>query len=221
MGRPADPRGGVDGNADVVRGGPFGVAAVHAHPHPNLDASGPRRLAQGPLHRHGRLGCRGRLLEHGEELVGARLDDEPRSLGACTFEDRADAVEQLAVAVAEPVDQLRRSLDVGEQHGHEARRQVARLGPAAELALGLQLAGDEPDRNDAEALGRLQQTGAGLLACRLVLEHDLVEAGQGVADVGGVVDRQTPAAARVDVGEGGGRQLGAIGRLEPGHVSGH
>ena len=96
-----------------------------------------------------------------------------------------------------------------------------RLAAAAELALGLQLAGDEPDRNDAEALGRLQQTGAGLLPGRLVLEHDLVEAGQGVADVGGVVDRQPPAAACVDVGEGGGRQLGAIGGLEPGHVSGH
>ena len=43
-------------------------------------------------------------------------------------------------------------------------------------------------------LAALQEPGAGPLAGRLVLEGDLAEAGQRVADVGRVVDRQPPLA---------------------------
>ena len=92
--------------------------------------------------------------------------------------------------------------------------------PPAELTLGLQLAGDEPDGDDAETLGGLQQPGAGLLPGRFVLERHLVEAGQRIAHVGGVVDRQAAPPAGIDVGEGGRRQLGAIGGPELWHVSG-
>ena len=137
------------------------------------------------------------------------------------LEQLAEAVEQLAVAVTEAVEQLGRSLDVGEQHRHEARRQVHRFAAPAELALGLQLAGDEADGHDAEALGRLEQPGPRLLPGVFVLEHDLVETGEGVADMGGVVDRQPLAAPLIDVGEGARRKLGPIGGLEPCHISGH
>ncbi len=194
---------------------------MDAGPHAHLDAVLPRRLAQRLLHRHRRVDGRRRLLEHGEDLVGPRLDDVPGSLGARHLEELPEAVEQLAVAVPETMEQLRRTFDVGEQHRHEARRQVHRFAAPAELALGLQLAGDEPDGHDAEALGRLQQTRPGPLPGRFILEDDLVEAGKGVADVGGIVDRQPLAAALVDVGEGGGRQLGTVGGVEPWHSHGH
>ena len=98
---------------------------------------------------------------------------------------------------------------------------MPRLAAPAALALRLELTGDEADRDDAEAFGRSEQSRAGLLARLLVLELDLVEAGEGVADVGGVVDRQAPAALGVDVGEGARRQLGSIRRLESGHDRGH
>jgi hypothetical protein len=178
-------------------------------------------LAQRPLHRHRRLERVGWTLEHGEELVGAGLDDVPTAIDGGAFEDRAHAIEQRAIAVAETVQQRRRALHVGEQHGDETRRQVRRVAPPAELALRLELAGDEADRDDAEALGRPEQTRAGLLARLLVIELDLVEAGEGVADVGGVVDRQATTALRVDIGEGVRRQLGSIRRLESGHGRRH
>ena len=84
--------------------------------------------------------------------------------------------------------------------------------------LGLQLAFDEPDGHDPVALGRVEQPDAGALPSVLVLELDLTESGEGVAHVGGVVNRQPPLTAGVDVGEGGVRELGAIHRVERGHV---
>ena len=96
-----------------------------------------------------------------------------------------------------------------------------RFAAATQLAFGLQLTGDEADGHDAEALGRLEQAGASLVPGLFVLEDDLVEAGEGVTDVGGVVDRQPPATMPVDVGERRGRQLGTVGGLEPWHSTGH
>ena len=62
----------------------------------------------------------------------------------------------------------------------------------AELTFGLQLTGDEPDRHDPVLLGGVQQPLAGALPGALVLEPDLTEASEGVADMGLVVDRQPP-----------------------------
>ena len=81
----------------------------------------------------------------------------------------------------------------------------------------MQLAGDESDRHDAEALGGLEQPLAGALAGGVALEADLAEAGKRVADVGRIVDRQAPATLRVDVREGAVGQPGALGRFEAGH----
>ena len=58
-----------------------------------------------------------------------------------------------------------------------------------------------------------------LLPGRVVLELDLAEAGEGVADVGGVVDRQAPPTLGVDVGEGPIGQAGTLARLEAGHAA--
>ena len=157
-------------------------------------------------------------LERGEELVGAGLDLVAARPGDGTTLDRAHLVEQLAVALAEPMDQRGGALDVGHEHRDEPRGQRALAGPpAAEGAFGLQLAGDEPDRHDLVLLGRLQQPGPGPVPGRLVLERDLAEAGQRVADVGGVVDRQPSPSTRVDVGERPVGQAGALRRTEAGH----
>ena len=55
----------------------------------------------------------------------------------------------------------------------------------AQRALGLQLAGDEPNGHDLELLGGIQQPHPGALAGRLVFECDLPEADESVADVRG------------------------------------
>jgi hypothetical protein len=46
-----------------------------------------------------------------------------------------------------------------------------------------QLTGDEPDRDDPVLPGGIEQALPGLAAGRLGLELDLLEAGEGVADV--------------------------------------
>ena len=110
------------------------------------------------------------------------------------------------VSVAELGEVLARALDVGEEEGQLAGRQ-----------LGAELPVDEPDGQDAVTLRGLEQPRAGAIACRLVLEEDAVEARQGVADVGLVVDRQAPPSAAVDVRERAVGQLRAVALSQFGH----
>ena len=219
VGGAANPRGGVHGHPDVVRCSTLGVAAVNADANTNVHLVRPRGLTQRALHGDGCVNGRRGMLERGEQLVGPGLDDVSRAFGGGPLDDGPHAVQQLTVAITKLMEQSRRSLDVGEQQRHEAGRQVLRRGLASELALGLQLSGDEPHGDDSESLGSLEQPGPRLLPGRLVFEHDLVEASQGVAHVAGVVDRQPAPATPVDIGEGAVRQPGSIGRLEPCHVT--
>ena len=69
-------------------------------------------------------------------------------------------------------------------------------------ALRAQLAGHETDGHDAVLLGRFEQPGSRPISRRFVLETRLVEARERVANVGFVIDRQPPAARRIDIGEG-------------------
>ncbi len=75
-----------------------------------------------------------------------------------------------------------------------------------------------PTGHDAVLLRRGEQLLAGALAGRLVLERHLLEAGEGVADVRLVVDREPPLPLRVDVGEGAVGQVSPLGRVELRHV---
>jgi hypothetical protein len=112
-----------------------------------------------------------------------------------------------------------RALDVGHHHRHEAGRQRGgTVGPRVERTLGLQLSGDESDRNDLELLRRVQHAHPSALAGPIVLEVDLAEASQGVAHVRRVVDRQTTATAGVDVREGSVGQPGAFARIQASHA---
>jgi len=121
----------------------------------------------------------------------------------------ADVGEQDGVAVAEAMQQVGRALDVGEQEGEVALRQ---------LALRLQLGADEADRHDPVLLGRPQQPVARAVARVVVLERHLAEAGERVPDVCRVVDRQAASAARVDVCEGAVGQLRTLLRAKRWHV---
>ena len=84
--------------------------------------------------------------------------------------------------------------------------------------LRLQLRADEADRRYAVLLRGAQEPKPGAVACRLVVEDDLVEARERVANMRRVVDRQAPLARRIDVGERAVRELRAGLRIELGHA---
>src|SRR4029450_8721770 len=106
--------------------------------------------------------------------------------------------EQRSVSIVEASEQFGGALDIGQQEGDRAFRQ---------LPLWLQLRADEADGHDPVLLARPQQPHARLVPRALVLEGHLAEARESVAHVRRVVDRQTPSTARVDVCER------AIGKL--------
>ena len=136
-------------------------------------------------------------------------------------QDRPHLLDQLAVALLEVLDERRRAFDVGHQHRDETGWELDPFdggARASKLALGAQLAVDEPDGNDPVLLRRVQQPLAGPLAGLLVLEVDLVEAGERVADVRLVVDREAPAAGRIDQRERAVRQLRPLGGIESRHA---
>ena len=87
------------------------------------------------------------------------------------------------------------------------------------VALAAQLPGHEADGHDAVLLRRAQQTRPGSIASGIVLEDDLVEPGQGIADMGRVVDRQPPTALRIDVRKRAVRQSSASLRVQLAHAS--
>jgi hypothetical protein len=78
--------------------------------------------------------------------------------------------------------------------------------------MGLELAGQEANRDNALAPGRPQQAQACRVARGVVFEVHPAEPGKGIAHVGRVVDRQTPAARRIDVGKGPIGQSRAVAR---------
>ena len=86
-------------------------------------------------------------------------------------------------------------------------------------SLRLQLAGDEPDGHDAVFLRRVQQALAGALPSGVVLEVDLAEPGQRIADVGLVVNGQASTAARVDVRKRPVRKARSLFAPEASHAS--
>jgi hypothetical protein len=55
-----------------------------------------------------------RLCERREELVGPRLDDVAARSASRPSQQRPHAPQQLAISVAETVQQARRALDVGQ-----------------------------------------------------------------------------------------------------------
>ena len=84
-------------------------------------------------------------------------------------------------------------------------------------SLGFELCADEADGHDSVLLGRPQQPIARPVPGRVVLEGHLVEPREGIAHMHRVVDRQTPFAARIYVGEGAVGQLRTFLRAKRWH----
>jgi hypothetical protein len=103
---------------------------VDAHAYAQVGSHGPVAGAERPLRVHrgaDRLGGAG---ERGEEGVAFRVDLPPAVLGERRAQQAPVLREDLAVPAAQPRQQARRALDVGEQERDGATR---KLGDSAEL----------------------------------------------------------------------------------------
>jgi hypothetical protein len=110
----ADARCSMDVEAEVRLVPDVRLAGVHSHPHAQIDARGPRVPHESQL--GGDEGV-GRGLEHrkgDEELVTALVDHDAVPALDRLPEEAAVVVEHVRVAVAEPLQELGRPLDVGE-----------------------------------------------------------------------------------------------------------
>lgn len=105
----------VDGEADVALAGRLSATPVHTHSDEHLAAVGPLRAEERPLCRD-RCGSRLSRLDEGcEELVAAAVDHLSSVCGDRSGDQPAVLFEHLGVPRPEPLEQLRRSLDVGEE----------------------------------------------------------------------------------------------------------
>jgi len=99
---------------------------VHPHPDPQFDALRPGVSCECTLGRASSFCSRGGLLEDDEEFVTAVVDDVSAGGRDRVAEQTAMVVEELGVAVAEPLDELRRALDVGEDERDGSMRKFRR-----------------------------------------------------------------------------------------------
>src|ERR1700686_4704617 len=106
----------VHGHSDVVVLGTRRVAAVNTDPDPYLEPLRPRTSSELTLDGHRRIERGPGTLEHREEVVGPRLDHVTAGTHGLVPEDRAHSVDQLAVAVAQTIDQRGGAFDIGHQH---------------------------------------------------------------------------------------------------------
>src|SRR5439155_4666854 len=89
-----------------------------------------------------------------EELIGARVDLVAAGASHAHADETADITQHLCVYIAEPLEEARRALDVGEQERHCAARPALPAHGRSALALFTQLAVEEPERHDVVPLRR-------------------------------------------------------------------
>jgi hypothetical protein len=124
MGGRGDAGGSVHVDPDVVAAGDRGLSGVHAHPHLHFDVVRPRLVTECALRRDRRLHRGHGRSEHHEEGVAFGRGDV--SVADRLAQQPVMIVEQRVVRGTELLEQLGRSLDVGEQEGDGARGRVAR-----------------------------------------------------------------------------------------------
>jgi hypothetical protein len=110
----------MDVEAEVRVLADVGLTRVQAHANPHVDAVGPVVPRKGTLCRHRGRGRAGSLLEHDEELVAAVIDDMAFPRLDALAQKPAGIAEHPRVLVAEPLQQLRRCFDVGEEESDGA-----------------------------------------------------------------------------------------------------
>ena len=113
----------IDVDPDVIVATQDPVAAVHAHPDADLAAVGPGVGRQSSLRRHRCSDRSTRGREDREERVTLRADLHTIPLGDRVSHDRGMLVLQWDVGLAEPSEESRRSLDIGEEERHRAGRE--------------------------------------------------------------------------------------------------
>ena len=116
----ADPCGPVHVDPDVALLADDRLAGVDAHPHADVFAVGPVVRRERALGRDGRGDRVAGTLEGIEEGVALRVELAPAARVEGVTDDRAMGAERLRVAVVEPLEQLRRAFDVGEDEGDRA-----------------------------------------------------------------------------------------------------
>ena len=130
VGRRADARRLVHGQADVVVARLQRRPGVQADAHAHVFTHRPRVGGEGVL---GRVGGRhrvGRPLEGGEHGVALEVDDVTAVRGQGVGEQREVRLEHVGVPVAQPLQQVGRPLDVGEQERDRPRRQPSHASEA-------------------------------------------------------------------------------------------
>ena len=131
----ADPRSAVHLEADVAVGSALGLTGVDADPRAHLDVLGPGVSTELALDGH-RRACRiARSRERAEGAVALEVDDRAAVRTNRLREDLPEGVEDRRVAVAEPANERRRPVHVGEDERHRAGRQLPGRGPTAVEAL--------------------------------------------------------------------------------------
>jgi hypothetical protein len=134
VGDGADAGGLVDPEADIPLACSAGLPRVQPHADAHLDAIRPGMAFEGALSVDRARHRVARARERHEERVSLRIDLAAAMCLEALAEDPLVVGQQLAVPVAEPLDELRRSLDVGEEQRDRARwklvhrRSIARRG---------------------------------------------------------------------------------------------
>ena len=131
----ADARRTVDIQPDVALGGRLRLTGVEAHPVPQRQPVRPRVGGQRELPFHGRLDGRPRGGEDEVQPVARRPAFERAVTGERATDQRVVVGQDRGVAVAERLEQARRTLDVGEDEGDGAFRQAGFAGWLANARL--------------------------------------------------------------------------------------
>ncbi len=122
--RGGDARRQMDGQPDVVVPAPDGLTRVQAHPHPHRDPLRPPVRAERPLPRDRRGDGRPGAREHREEGVALGAQVQAAGVPYRRSEQPVVILQDGAVVRAQTLHQPGRALDVGEQEGDGARREV-------------------------------------------------------------------------------------------------
>src|SRR5207245_3525901 len=118
----------VERNTAVPDVGQGVQAAVEPDASPAYHPAGPPSSAERTLDGHRRLDRDGGPLEDREELVGAGVDLAAPRTRYRRPEDAADVVQQVAVAVAQLIEEGGGGLDIRHQQGYEPGGEGRRIG---------------------------------------------------------------------------------------------
>ncbi len=130
VGRATDPGRAMDGEADIALPGRIRLARVDADPDAYVLPVGPLVPRQRALDRDGSRHGIGRAPKRSEERIALRVNLVAAVLGESLTNEPLLLAQNLAVALAtQPLEELRRALDVGEQKRDGATTTLRHVSP--------------------------------------------------------------------------------------------